>query len=652
MANPVELLFGQTPSAGQPVNLVFGSDIVVIPVDTLTLSGVLPAPVLNGLISCIRVTTLALDSALPQPELVGSLILQPVTAFSLEGVMSQPELVAAITGSYISNTERPTVGTVLSWAQVANRSEFGPQHFERHAAVTSTGVQAIAEEAITSDTSTAMGFTEGVRSKVEFETWFDNAARLDATRLQSKTQVASDAARFGKTTGFENAARAPLAKTGVRFQDGLRDHRYSALTRWQIGEKIGKSLQDHAEPARHNPIRFGGGFQEAKRPPAGISPVIVPPNPPGTYIPDTDLVFWDTLFTTHLVFGRYATVPGGATIVVPIRRIYMVLNNASLRRAEGNVALPTTGMGLSLNMESWTWSFNATMPGRALPDLEPSIAGEPVEVIATINGVEYRALIDSVSRDRTFGKNDLSVSGRGKTSILDAPYSPIQTFTNVGDRTAQQLMGDILSVNGVSMGWGINWGLEDWIIPAGVFSHTGSYLTAIQSIAAAAGGYLQPTPSSNAINVLHRYPVKPWDWGAVTPDYVLPSEVVVKEGIAWVEKARYNRVYVAGVTQGVRGQVTRTGTDGALLAPMVNDPLITTVAAARQRGISILGNTGRTAEVSLSLPVLPETGIILPGKFISYVDGGVSRLGITRSVNVAVGFPSIRQTLGVETHVS
>ena len=83
---------------------------------------------------------------------------------------------------------------------------------------------------------------------------------------------------------------------------------------------------------------------------------------------------------------------------------------------------------------------------------------------------------------------------------------------------------------------------------------------------------------------------------------------------------------------------------------MVVDPLITEAVAARQRGIAVLADTGRQIEVTLRLPVLPETGVIEPGVFVEYQDGGVSRLGLVRSTSVQAGLPEVWQTLGVETH--
>lgn len=56
------------------------------------------------------------------------------------------------------------------------------------------------------------------------------------------------------------------------------------------------------------------------------------------------------------------------------------------------------------------------------------------------------------------------------------------------------------------------------------------------------------------------------------------------------------------------------------------------------------------ALVALRLPVLPETGIIEPGAFVAYQDGGVARLGIVRSTRIDTGLPEVWQTLGVQSH--
>jgi hypothetical protein len=146
------------------------------------------------------------------------------------------------------------------------------------------------------------------------------------------------------------------------------------------------------------------------------------------------------------------------------------------------------------------------------------------------------------------------------------------------------------------------------------------------------------------------YPDAPWDWASVTADFVLPADLMSKEGVQYKEMPNYNRAFVSGQDQGVLGQVTRSGTAGDILAPMVVDPLITTAAAARQRGLSILGNTGRQLLHTLSLPVLGATGVIQPGAYVQYDDGEVVRTGLVRSTSVEVGSPEVLQTVQVECH--
>ena len=48
------------------------------------------------------------------------------------------------------------------------------------------------------------------------------------------------------------------------------------------------------------------------------------------------------------------------------------------------------------------------------------------------------------------------------------------------------------------------------------------------------------------------------------------------------------------------------------------------------------------------MPVLPETGIIVPGKYVKYNDGSTDRLGITRAVSVDWSWPTLTQTVELE----
>ena len=272
-------------------------------------------------------------------------------------------------------------------------------------------------------------------------------------------------------------------------------------------------------------------------------------------------------------------------------------------------------------------------------------------LMANINGVPFKLRLESARRDRSFLPQERwSVSGRGLAAVLAEPWAKAMSFGNPTQAlTAQQLAIEALKINGVSIGWDVDWRLEDWQVPAGAWALQGSYIDAINDVAAAAGGYVQPHNTNQVLRILPKYPVAPWNWGDVTPDFEIPAAVAEVEGTEFVDKPDYNRVFIGGVSAGVFGPVTRAGTAGDLIAPQVTHALITDVTAQRQRGLAELANTNRQAILTLAMPVLPEAGVILPGNFVRY-QGAEIAMGIVRSTSVNWAAPKLRQTLEVETH--
>lgn len=333
-------------------------------------------------------------------------------------------------------------------------------------------------------------------------------------------------------------------------------------------------------------------------------------------------------------------------IVVPVRRVYVTINDTSLRRVADNMQLPALRIGLSIDRSSWAWSMNASLPADTLPYLQP-VDGEPVELEAAVNGHFFRVLVEGIARERTFGDASIAIRGRGKIARLDAPYAPLRTFQNDEDLTVQQIAALVLTENGVSIGWDVAFAPEDWLVPAGLFVHRGSYISALNEIAAAAGAYIQPHPTADALSMLPAYPYAPWEWATlVDPDFEIPVALAERESIEWTDKPNYNRVYVSGQGAGVLGRVTRAGTAGDQVAQSIVHPLITAAAAARQRGLPVLAETGRMTSTALRLPVLSETGIITPGAFVRYD----AKVGIVRGVSVDVTYPEVWQTITLETH--
>jgi hypothetical protein len=414
----------------------------------------------------------------------------------------------------------------------------------------------------------------------------------------------------------------------------------------------------------NNGVDFENGWQvwwqEAVVPQPGISfypPE--PPAPPKCYTPNPHLLFkgLQVDVDTNLVFTcEYVPPEDPNTIlgqVIPYRKVYVVMNSVKLFKKDGMVELPVLSFGIDIDMDSWCWGFTCSVHYSCLNHVASVVYNEPVELIARVNGEDFEVLAESISRNRSWESKSLSIQGRGKSAYLSDPYAPKLNFANTEIKTAQQLMIDALTYNGVSIGWGVDWGVEDWSVPSGVWSVAGTYMDALLSVANACGAFILPHASQNILYVKPRYSAWPWAWPSVPNNQLIqiPSAVVETESIKWETKPNYNGVYVSGVNAGTLALVKKLGTAGDYLDTMVTDSLITSAAAARQRGGTILSQTGRMATISISLPVLPETGIIRPGRLIKYVDSGQTILGMSKSVSVSLqGGPSLRQSIELEVH--
>jgi hypothetical protein len=666
MPTVVDLLFRQTPlPTTSPVDLLFGQT-ETLPDQVITISGALPAlggsvqvvsterdvaitgalPGLGGSITAAKFKTVAVTGELPGLSGVIS-VAHPITV-AITGAL--PGLGGTVEVNFNSDTERPTVGQSTHLHQIAQHVEIGAEDRVQNNLPqfnSSTGLHSTAIR-VQSDTTDAVEPLDGL--KVNVGASHTTADKLQPAQVMSPHQEMLRDRRPSVRTRSQDADKLRHMVT-TSSQERYRDRRPSLRTAHQTAQALHTMIGSKHNVAIHVRKTFGVRHQEAMRPPAGIETPVVPPIGEPCYTPSPHLLFADLPGDANLLFicDNHVTPPD-STVVVPIRSVYIVMNNVTLRRVEGSVYLPTLSLSLSIDVDSWTWSFNASLPGQALDDVR-STDGQPVELEASINGNLYRLLAENVQRTRQFGDSRVSISGRGKNAILASPYAPVLTFANSIERTAQQLMADVLTFNEIPLGWDIDWQLEDWLVPAGVFNVQGSYIDGLNAIVGAAGAYLQPHPTDQEFRALLRYPVAPWNWAAeVTPDFELPTAVTTQEGIEWIKKPDYNRVYVSGQQQGVLGRVTREGTAGDFAAPMVTDQLITTAVAARQRGLSILADTGRQAMVSLRLPVLDETGIITPGAFVRYTDGSDIKLGIVRSTSVDASLPEVWQSIQVETH--
>ena len=641
-----DLLFDR-PSATD-ANLLFGADFVPPRNDLRVLATL---PLLAVTIKFIPPARAELLAELPRPT-VRSLVLRP--SVPLTQGASLPGIVFTGEVRYYSRTQRPTVGeTRHPWQGTRATEEVSTQP-QQHAHATPAGWSGFWQGA----SGAPQGIAHRLPPVLQMAHQQRRAGHQDASRLRDATWFAhQDGSPLGlvRFAAFERATGVRRA-TWFRHQDGDRTKRAGRTSGWQGTRVLTQQQGTDHQSATPCPKGWRGRYHDARRPPPGISLLVIPqpPQPRPCYTPSPHLLFaglavsqGDLLFVCE---NHDNPPPNGEPVVVPVWRVYFVINNVTLHRVPDGAAVPVFNLSLSLDASSWTWGFEASLPASAESLVDPGAASGPVELLASVNGTAFRVLAENISRERIFGDTSIRISGRGRNAVLAPPYAPVMTFSNAEGRTARQLMDDVLTVNGVPLGWSVDWGLTDWNVPAGAFAHQGTWIEALATIAGAAGGYLMPHPTAQSLRVRHRYPVAPWEWGSVTPNFVLPVDAVARESVRWMEKPAYNRVFVSGQEVGVLGQVTRAGTAGDVLAPMVVDALITEAAAARQRGIAVLADTGRQIEVSLRLPVLAETGIIEPGSFVEYQDGSVTRLGLVRATQVQAGFPEVWQTLGVQAY--
>ncbi len=626
MAN--RLIFRDPPVTGSPVRLVFGQPET--PDSLAYASGALPLPVftLTG----------------------GATTGAPSSAFAEGALGALPVFILAGAVAYDSATDRPLIGGIAArWQRAAAQPAATASRWQ--AGRRAAGRVSVRQQAAAPLSAAYRGpWVDSARVRVGARTRYQDAQGLHASALLAWEE--SDRLRDGARTRWQEAERLPVATVVVRHQGALHVRR-GAASAWQEAERI--------EVSSGVPVHWGVDvrrgwrvrWQDATQPVGGKRPIVEPPEDP-CYIPSTRLVFkGPAARDNRLIFicERHGPQPGTGTIVVPILEVYSVENSISLVRVNGGDIIEAKAFAMSLDADSWTWQWSATIPGAALALVQADANGDPVELVATINEVPYRLVAELPRRERSFGRSEVRVQGRGRAAVLDQPDAPVLNHFSAEGRSLAQLLALAMTVNGVGNGWDFDFQLDDWFVPGGTWAFQGKPMAAVLEIAAAAGAIVQPHPTAQTLRILPRYPAAPWHWDALTPDYALPASIVTVEGIEPVRKPGYNRVFLFGTTTGlVRGQVTRAGTAGDSIAPQVVHALMTHENAIRQRGVAELSDTGRQENVSLRLPVLPETGLILPGSLVTYDGGDAVRLGLARSIALDWSRPRLRQTITLETH--
>jgi hypothetical protein len=232
----------------------------------------------------------------------------------------------------------------------------------------------------------------------------------------SRSKRRNAAGRWQEALGLRGRAAT------ARWQECDHSKRQVRANRWQEARCL-RAVERHGQgpahlPAAREPLAGGRGAG------AGRSAwgVVTPPIDP-CYLPDPNLVFWDTTqgrtsfsFATGTQTVRRPSwwcPPGGSTWCSMRSRCgaWMApghrLSVAAAQRRCGQLDLGLERLGAGVEMAK----------------LEPGSSGEMVQLVATVNGQDFSLVLESMSRDRQFGSSRLSIGGRGLSAVWDAPYA-------------------------------------------------------------------------------------------------------------------------------------------------------------------------------------------------------------------------------------
>jgi len=186
--------------------------------------------------------------------------------------------------------------------------------------------------------------------------------------------------------------------------------------------------------------------------------------------------------------------------------------------------------------DSYCITLNADMA--SVEDWSKCLPGLPIDI--TVNGTEFKMLIDSRKRQRAFQGSSYAIEGRSITALLGkGNASPItKTWPS---QTAKEVVEELCLPDGIST----LFELTDWIIPANTLVAESIFpIQIIDQIAKAAGGIVQTKPDGTLV-IRPKYPIPPPEYEAATPELGISDvDDIYSIDESKVVKPKYNAVRV------------------------------------------------------------------------------------------------------------
>ena len=364
-------------------------------------------------------------------------------------------------------------------------------------------------------------------------------------------------------------------------------------------------------------------YEDAEDLPFGVTPFVDDPRDPVDPIP-----------------------PTGSIYIVPVQEVYTMLNTISTTTSDLTpISLGSTNMAFDVDSHSWTFSSQLLDPSqRTLVTQNPD--GSAKIIYITLNGYTWHMLVERIQVRKRFGEESISISGRGISALLGAPYQPVFSVTQSSVFTNQQLAESLLPV-----GWTLVWELPTWNVDSGAFSvQNTTPIDALSKLVKDCGGMLIPSRDSQSFTAKPRYPVLPWNFSSVAANIAIPSNVIIEMNEEPTARYDTNGVYVHGHDIGGELAFVRlNGTAGDKLAETTSNQLMTDVVGLRSLGERILAGAQEQ-------PLINSVTSFMDGNVMPIVDMGLlveftvdaqSIKGITNGISISVSENEILQTFTI-----
>ena len=335
-------------------------------------------------------------------------------------------------------------------------------------------------------------------------------------------------------------------------------------------------------------------------------------------------------------------------------RSYIVHN--VITATVGGIAVDLLSFGIKTDMSGYCWQGDISITpadyAKIKHKLDVPRGSEPM-INVVVNGFMFAFIAEEQSRSRKFAQHSHNLSGRSITARLGADYAGsqgglIDQASYVSQIVAQQLNGLPISV--------LDWDINDWLVPANVYSVANKTpIAVIQDIAAAGGGFVLSDPSQATLSIKPRWSVAAWQLSSATPDVTVPLDVISDISDKRRTNPQYNTVLLTSSSQG--GEVYRATQGRDAEAPIQSHALYTDRDAIVPAGTVVLSDSGIHGDYTLKMLWSEVYNIPLAklGQIWQVNDTEGAWRGVVTGVSISVDkgndAPTVSQTVTIDRYL-